>query len=260
MRHEALPVLVVVALVAVGTAGAVMTDDGTVDQTSNAVTTATELPNRTISVSGDGSASATPDKAVVTVVVSAEGDDPASVRDDLASGASDLRTELGDAGVDEAQINSEDYRIHENREPRVERRATTTESDEADTPAYRGTHAFEVELDDTDAVESVIDAAANSGATVAHVQFTLAEDTREQLRDEALTNAVDDARGQADTLATAGNLQVDSVVSIDATDRSYDAVSYRGEQADAAASGDTSIDVGDASVSVDVQVVYAAGK
>ncbi|WP_136716130.1 SIMPL domain-containing protein [Halorientalis salina] len=252
MRKRALPVLaLVVALVAAGTAGAVMTTDRTDSQkaTPNADTTsAADAGDRTVSVSSEGSASATPDEAVVTVAVVAEGEDTERIRDELADGSADLRSALDDANVAEDQISTADYRITEpHRRPQAE-----------EGPAYRGIHAFEVRLDDTDATGGVVDAAADSGAEVTGVRFTLSEDSRTELRDDALENAMGDARSQADTLAAAGDLEVTGVASIDATDRNYSPVRYQTEAADTAAGGSTSIETGDATVSVDVRVVYNA--
>jgi len=250
MRKRALPVLaVIVALVAAGTAGAVITVDSTDREpaTQNADAATSDAADRPITVSGEGSASATPDEAVVTVAVVAEGADTQAIRDDLAEGASDLRSALDDANVADEQLSTADYHIREpHRRP------------DADGPTYRGVHAFEVRLDDTDAVGGVVDAAADSGAEVTDVRFTLSDDTRTALRDEALENAMDDARGQADTLAGAGDLRVTGVASIDATDRSYSPVRYEAEAAAVASDSGTTIETGDASVSVDVRVVYNA--
>lgn len=251
MRDRALPVLLVVALVAAGTAGAVLTDDRTDSKTAtpNADVSTNNAPDdRTISVSGDGSASAKPDEAVVTVAVVAEGDDTQAIRRELANESSALRTALNYASVAGDQISTVDYRITE-----PHRREKT-----GDGPTYRGVHSFEIRLDQTNATGGVIDAATDSGAEVTGVRFTLSEDTRTQLRDEALQNAMSDARRQADTLAAAGDLQISGVASIDASNRNYSPVRYEAATADAAGGSSTTIETGDVSVSVDVRVVYNA--
>ncbi|MFD1585378.1 SIMPL domain-containing protein [Halorientalis brevis] len=251
MRDRALPVLLaVVALVAVGTAGAALTVDST-DSTTAApnsdVATAHSSGEQTVSVSADGSASATPDEAVVTVAVVADGDDTQAIRRDLANGSEQLRTALNYASVAGDQISTTDYRITESHRPEKS----------ADAPRYRGVHAFEIRLEQTNATGGVVDAAADSGAEVTGVRFTLSEDTRTALRDEALQNAMADARQQADTLAAAGDLQVTGVASIDASDRNYQPVRYEADAVSAAAGGrSTTIESGDVSVSVDVRVVY----
>lgn len=244
MRRRNLAVIAVVtALVAAGTAGAALTP-------ASQESAADHAQDRTITVTGDGTASTTPDKAVVDVAVVAEGEDPAAIREQLATGAADLRNELDQAGVDDDQITTQEYNIRQNpRHPR--------ERDD-DEPTYRGVHGFRIELNQTDQVGTVVDAAANAGAEVNSVQFTLTEETRDDLRDEALQNAMDDAERQAETLASAGNLNVTGVASIDASERNYRPVRYDAAVAEASDGGGTSIETGDVSVSVGVQVKYNA--
>jgi len=254
MRKTALQAVVVaaVAVLAVGAAGAVLATDGTDATGAEDVQTTDDTDSRTITVSGDGSASTAPDKAVIVVAVTATGDDPAAIRDDLADGAADLRDALSEADVDEDNIRTEDYRIHE------ERHRRPPEAGEGPgEPTYRGIHSFRVELDDTDRVGEVVDAAAGSGAEVPSVQFTLTEETRDDLRDEALENAMADADRQAETLASTSDLTVTGVHSIDATNRHYRPVEFDAAVAEAGGGG-TSIETGDVSVSVTVQVEYGA--
>ncbi|MFB6143315.1 MAG: SIMPL domain-containing protein [Halorientalis sp.] len=229
---------VVVAVVGAGTAGAVLA--------SNADSTATQPAGQTIAVSGEGSASATPDRAVVRVAVVVEGSDPAAVRNRLESDASDLRAALDEAGVPDDAVTTAEYSIQ----------GTPPHREAGDRPAYRGVHAFEVELDDTGRAGAVVDAAASAGAEVQSLRFTLAEDTREQLRDEALTSAMADARRQAETLASAGDLQVTGVASIDATAGEVQPIAF--DAAATQAGGGTAIETGDVSVSATVRVVYNA--
>lgn len=246
MRRKALTVLVVAGLLTVGAAGTALAL-GSPDQQATA---APDGQAKSVSVSGQGSANAAPDKAVIRVAVVAEGDDSATVRDDLSAGAADLREALGEAGVSDDQIQTDYYRIREGRPyPREERERPT-----------RGEHAFEVELADTDMTGAVVDAAADSGAEVQNLRFTLAEDTRADLRDEALENAMGDADRQAQTLAGASDLTITGVHSVDATNNRYRPVRYEGAVAETAAGdgGSTSIESGDVSVSVSVRVVYNA--
>lgn len=240
--------VVLLALAAVGTAGVAFAQDSGQPAPS-------DDSGQTIAVSGDGTATAAPDKAMLRVAVVAEGDDPSVIRDDLAQGAENLRSALADANLDDDQISTAEYNIRERRPyPREEER---------DRPDYHGVHVFEVELDDTDRVGAVVDAAANSSAEVQNIEFTLAEDTRDDVRDEALENAVDDADRQAETLATASNLDVTGVHSVDATDRQFRPVrmspqAYTAEDAAATPTAGTSIDAGDVEVEVTVRVVYTA--
>lgn len=200
--------------------------------------------DRTIDVSANGEATATPDEAVVHARITATGDNPADVRDELATGAEDLRSALDELGVD---YQTSSYSLEEER-----RRPEGPER-----PPYRGAHGFEITLDDPDGVGSVVDAAAEANASVERVALTLSDDRREDVRDEAITDAMDDARQQATTIASAGNLSLDGVQAVEASQQYYRPRAY-----EAAAGGDgggsTSIDPGDVSVSYRVQVTYNA--
>lgn len=200
--------------------------------------------SKTISVSATGEASASPDKAVVQLAVTASGEDPATVRDQLSATAADLRSTLDELGVD---YQTSRYSLSE----------TNPRDNQPDRPAYEGVHGFTVTLDDPDATGDVVDAAADAGASVRSVQLTLAEDTRESLRDEAIQNAMDDARHQATTIAAAGDLSVTGAHTIQASQQYYRPVTMDGGAA-MEAGASTGIDSGPVSVSYNVQVTYNA--
>lgn len=208
-----------------------------------------DAADRTVSVDATGGADAPPDRAVVRVSAVAEGDDPAAVRDDLATDADALRDALASVGLTDDDYETTDYRI---RSPRLPR-------EQDDGPEYRGTHAFEVTLDDPDRVGAVIDAAADTDAEVGNIEFTLSELVREELREDAIENAMTDARTQADAIAANGDLHVTSVAHVDATQRSFSPVSYEGPVATPQPEADdTSVDTGDVSVEYAVEVTYNA--
>ncbi|SEM99768.1 hypothetical protein SAMN05216388_1001113 [Halorientalis persicus] len=247
MRKTIALALAATVVLTVGAAGTVLAMGGTGTQPAQTADTSSQ----TVTVAGDGSASAQPDQAVLRLAVTVEGDDPSAIRSQLASGTSDLRSALSDANVATEDIETVGYSIEE-----PPRRVPPGERAESE-PELRGVHTFEVTLDDTDRAGTVVDAAADAGAEVQSVRFTLAEDTREDLRNQALENAMANARGQADTLASAGGLSVTGVARIDATNTNYRPVAYE-DTARQAASGVTTIETGDVSVETSVRVVYNA--
>lgn len=202
--------------------------------------------NRTVTVDATGEAEAQPDQTVVRIGVTAEGDDPQEIRDQLASDSDELRDALDALDV-EYETNS--YNIRET--PRHAREEFDSD--------YVGQHTFEVTGDDPDLSGEIIDAAAGVGAEVDDVELTLSEETRDELRDEAIEDAMSDARHQANTVAESSDLHVTGAVTIDATQSGYHTVdvgySAAPEESGAAR---TSIDSGDVSVSYDVRVTYNA--
>lgn len=198
-----------------------------------------------IAVDATGNADAEPDKAIVSVAVRVTGDDAETLRDDLAAGTSDLQSALDNEG---AEYQTTGYTIREARR------------DQADDADYIGKHAFEVVVDNPDNTGAIVDAAANAGAQITAVDMTLSAETREQLREQAIQNAMDDARQQADTVAAAGDLTVTGVSSVDASQEYFDSFRYEPSAVEDSASGGppTNVEVGDVSVSYNVDVTFNA--
>lgn len=214
----------------------------------------TDLPSKQIEVANDATVSADPDQAIIHVGVVAAAEDAQTVRDRVAANASELRSTLESLGIPSDQIETRDYDIDEERE--------RPEPDAEERPAavrYRGVHAFEITLNDTERVGDVIDAVVDSGANrVQGVTFTLSEERRQQLRQNALEKAMDRARQDADTLASSAGLTADTAASISATDVQFHPYSLEAEMTSADSGGSTTIDSGPVDVSASVQVVYNA--
>lgn len=211
----------------------------------------------TITVAGHGSVEAEPDAATLRLTVAAEGDSPEVVRNRLSRNVSTAREALIAFGLDEEQLRSEEFRIRENY--RAEREP------DAGHPEYIGEHRLVVELNDTDAVGPAIDAAVESAPVrVDGVTFGLSEQRREQLREEALTEAVETARDEAELVASAEDLTVRSAEHI-RTDR-VNVRTARGSVVQEAAAtatpaddgGSTRVESDEVSVTASVTVVYNA--
>jgi uncharacterized protein YggE len=229
-----LTVLAVALVGAMAVSGAVGADSV---QESNA--------NQQISVDAVGEAEAEPDKAIVNVVVRAEGEDPGSIRDALAEGAADLESALNEEGVEYKTTN------YEIREPY---------RNEPDAPELVGLHGFQITVDNPDNVGNIIDVATNAGAEVSNIRMTLSEEKSKELRDQAIENAMNDAREQADTIASAGDLVVTGVINVDAHQRHYSPVSFDSAPAaqDGASGAPTNIETGQVSVTYNVEVTFDA--
>lgn len=201
---------------------------------------------QSIHVSATGTAEAAPDEAVLRVAVTAESDEVGPVRDELADGSAELTSALDELGV---SYETTEYDIRQPRFPPEER----------DGPAYRGAHAYEIQLDDPDRVGEVIDAAAGVGAEINTVQLTLSDEQRETLRDDAIEDAMADARHQADTIADTSDMSVTGVSSVDASQHQFRPVEF--DSARSVAESDTGgpptdIAAGDVSVTYRVSVTY----
>lgn len=204
----------------------------------------------TISVGASGETTAQPDRAVATVGVEATAADAETARQRVAENVSTLREALADAGLDDDQITTQHYAIRQDPE---------TRRSESGPTRYEGVHSFEVQIEDVDEVGTVIETAVDNGATnVGRVEFTLADETRSELRDEALAAAMDDARSNAETLASNADLTVAGVESVSTSD--VNVRPYRAEAELAADSAGTSIESGPVTVRAQVQVAYEANE
>jgi len=238
-------VLVAGLLVAAGVAGATVLGAGPASASQP-----TESKSITVSASGD--VEATPDQAVVRVAVEATGNDSTEVREELASDVDAVRAALSEYGVPDDAVRTAHFDI------RQERERTREGTEFGD---YRGIHALEITIEDTEAAGEIIDLAVDNGADrVDGVSFTLSDEKREDLHNDALEAAMDNAETRAETLASAGDLSVTQVHSIHSADTNHRP--YRMETAyvaaDGAAAGGTSVESGPVTVTADVRVTYNA--
>jgi uncharacterized protein YggE len=212
--------------------------------------------DRTIRVTASGTAEAEPDRAVVRVSVVARSDDVATVRDRLAANASQLREALTEAGIDAEQVVTSRYGIQQNYRHDPERRP--------EEPQYRGQHAFTVTLGNTSRAGATVVTALENGATrVGGVEYTLTEETRRDLRNEALDEAVAAGREQAETAANRTALSITGVASVETAETSVRPYRVEGPRAFTAAAGDggggtTSFEGGTVTVTSRALVTYNA--
>lgn len=205
--------------------------------------------NQTISVSSSGQVELAPDAAVVTLSVTATGQNPANVTNAVAADADRLRNTLAEFGISDEHVQSQHFSV----------RGAERRHESAGPTQYVAQQQFEVTLQDTERAGDLIDAAIDGGAhRVRGVRFTLSESTREGARDDALRNAVAEARTDASVLAEAGDMEVRMVHSISTT--GTDVRPYRVEAEAAAGDGGgiaPRIDTQDVTVTADVRVVFA---
>lgn len=243
------------ALFAVGLAGLLVLAGCAGQGTTAGVSSPSEESNGSIQVTGAGSAEAEPNQAVVRVAVTTTASDAVSARQRLAENTSQLRAALDDIGVSRSQLQTtrydldRDYRRPEREggEPRVQ---------------YRGYHAFEITLSDTDRVGTVIDTAVQNGVTdVRDIQFTLSTDRRRELKAAARESAMHDARQTARDLASSANVTITGVKVVQTTSRSAprpsDVAATPEPTATEMAGGETDLSSGPVTVVATVHVTYA---
>jgi uncharacterized protein YggE len=160
---------------------------------------------RTITVSGTATAEQAPDQAIINLSVQAQADDSAKALSDSAEQMQAVLDAIKGEGVEEQDIRTTNVSVSR----RVVDRRTPQERS-----VFVASNSIEVTVKDLDTVGDVIDAAVGAGATgVRGVRFTLSDP--DQVQADALAQAVQSARNQADALAEASGAEVVGVVSID---------------------------------------------
>jgi uncharacterized protein YggE len=208
----------------------------------------------TVHVSATGQASAQPDQALVRLAVSVTDEDANAARTRVAEDVSRMKAALDDIGIAEDQIRTTGYSIYQTHDRPYD--YGSTDGDEKQ-PRYVVSHSFVVELTDLDSVGEVVDTAVENGATdVYGVEFTLSEETRRELRAEALRDAMGNAREQADVLAGESNLRITGVHAVSTTDVAYPRYDVKMVASEAGAA--TTIDGGPLTIVTSVEVTYDA--
>ncbi|WP_396611530.1 SIMPL domain-containing protein [Haloferax sp. S1W] len=205
----------------------------------------------TISATGTGEVTAEADLAVISVGVTATADSADEARGIVADDVAAVRAALTEAGIAEDAIQSSGFRIH----PEYDYGGETREL-----VGYRAVHSLTVEVA-PDRAGDVIDLAVGAGAAeIRGVQFTLTDETRDELRSEALTKAVNSAKTDADTVASAADVTITGVHTANVGGSSSPGpypVAFA-EDARSSSGAPTELSPGPVTVSATVEMVYTA--
>jgi hypothetical protein len=216
---------------------------------------ATAADGPTITTSGAGEATAAADLAVVTVAVAHTADTAEAARADVAERTDALVAALAEDGIgaggDDDAVSTVSYRLL----PEYDH----SRDGDRELLGYRAVHTLAVEVA-PDRAGAVVDlAVGEAGAEVGSVAFTLTDATRADLRTEAVTDAVENARADADAVAAASGLSVVGVASASTAGGAsapYEHVRYA-ESADAGGAG-MSFQPGPVTVGATVTITYEA--
>lgn len=191
----AMAAVLVVGLVLGFGARAMAQDDGSSSQ----------KPARTITVSSTATVKTAPDEAVVTLGVRSESSDSATAFAENAKDMQAVLDALKATGIDQKDIQTLNVGLE---------RQTVDRGKPSEHEVFVATNQVQVTIHDLSSVGSVIDAAVNAGAdSVQDVRFQLANPN--EVRTDALAEAVRGARAKADAFAAAAGTSVVRVVTID---------------------------------------------
>lgn len=244
-----LPVAFAAILLLAGCVAPLQTDGG-----SDAAASDDSAAPPSISVSGTGTASADADLALVSVSVTALEADAEAARSSVAEDSQAMFDALTEAGIDTDEAVTTTYF-------RISPEYDYSNEGGRELLGYRAAHGYQIEVSPEqaggviDATVGAVSGDGEDGIVVEGVQYTLTDETRAEVRAEALEAAVDAARADADTVASAAGVSLAGVRSIStgADYTPYPQPRFAAESADA---GATVLQPGPVEVSATVNITY----
>ena len=215
---------------------------------TNIVSPEQESPG--ITVSGSGSVFGEPDVAVVTLGVEAQAATVGEARSQAAERMDAMLGSLRDGGVADEDIQTTRFSV----QPQYD-----FVDGRQELRGFLVNNVATVKVREIDNTGTLIDGALAAGGDLSRVDslaFTI--DDPSALEDEARTEAVQDARARAETLAEAAGVELGDARSIVESRAPVVPVDFRGVAADLPQAGDAAspIELGELEVLVDVQLIY----
>jgi len=214
---------------------------------------ATDTTNEhVIQTTGTGNVITTPDRAQVTFAVQTENSDVKTAQSENAVKMSKVRDALLASGIPRDALKTTGYNIYPIYEDSVGLLKPKIKT-------YQVTNRLTVTLHDINKTGEVIDTAVASGINQADsIQFMLSDEKSQQVRTEALKEAVARAKSDADTISAAMGTTIRGVQRAE-TGSSYSPVYFQNYALDGAApraAAETPIQSGDITVSASVTITY----
>ena len=210
-----------------------------------------EATQKTISLTGAGTASATADEATIRMGVEVTKDSAAEAISDNAESMAEVIDALLLQGISEDDIQTTSYSVYPQYDWTEDGRVLL---------GYTVTNMVQVTVKDLDIVGDVIDAAGSAGANrMDGISFGLSDAKMQELKNTAYILALGDATDKAELIAETLGLTISGVQSV--TENSYVPARTYVETAEmggdmAMSRAPTPIISGDLSVSVNVHIVF----
>jgi len=208
-----------------------------------------------IQTTGTGNVITTPDRAQVTFAVQTENSDVKLAQAENAVKMAKVHDALLAAGIPRDALKTTGYNIYPIYEDSVGLLKPKIKT-------YQVTNRLTVTLHDINRTGEVIDIAVANGINEADsIQFMLSDEKAQQVRTEALREAVSRAKSDADTISAAMGTTIKGVQRAE-TGNSYSPVYFQNYAMDGAmgkAAASTPIQSGDLTVSASVTITYLIG-
>lgn len=196
--------IIIVALIVVGVLGAIYLTNGRIGQT-------TDYQN-TISATGNSQLNVDPDTVIVYLNIETKNTSAQDAKDENTQITNDVMDALEDLGIDEKDIQTQNYQIY----PEYD----WSESGQ-ELRGYVVTNSIKVVLKDFEFVGDVVDESVDNGALVNYISFELSNAKMNEYKTDAIEEASKDAKSKAESIAAGVDKQLGKLVSVSASDYSY---------------------------------------
>lgn len=196
--------IIIVALIVIGVLGAIYLTNGRLGQT-------TDYGN-TISATGNSQMSVDPDTVIVYLNIETKNVSADRAKDANTEITNDVLDALEDLGIDKKDIQTQNYQIY----PEYDWATNTQEL-----KGYVVTNSIKVILKDFSLVGNVVDESVDNGALVNYISFELSNAKMNEYKTDAISDASKDAKSKAEAIAAGVDKQLGKLVSVSASDYSY---------------------------------------
>jgi hypothetical protein len=205
----------------------------------------------TISVSGQGTASARPDMAVLTAGVVTQGATAREALDGNSKATADVVTLFKAEGIEAKDIQTSNFSLQP-----VYVYPQNGEQTPPKLTGYTVSNSVTVRVRDLGKLGVVMDKAVTAGANAVNgVAFTVSKQS--ELLDEARKQAVADARRKAELYAAAAGVKLGSVTHIDERTAAESPMPQAMFRRDAAAAAPVPVEAGESELRVEVSMTFA---
>lgn len=157
---------------------------------------------RSVTVTGTATIKASPDEAIVSLGVQTQANTAQGALSDNAAKMTKILAALADQGIAKGDIATSYVSLY-----------PSYDQNGQNITGYQAQNQIDVTIRDLSKVGQVIDAAVGAGANLSNgITFQLSD--QNQGVDQALADAVKNARGKAETLAAAGSASLGDVITI----------------------------------------------
>jgi uncharacterized protein YggE len=208
--------------------------------------------DKVIHSTGTGNVIGTPDRAQVTFSVQTENSDVRTAQAENSQKMNKVIDALISAGIPRDALKTTGYNIYP-----VYEESTGILTPKVKT--YQVTNTLTVTLHDVSRTGEVIDVAVANGINQADsIQFMLSDEQQQVLRTEAIRKAVDRARADADTVASAMGTTITCVKNADISGGYYPVTiqNYAMDRTTMKGAAATPVQPGDITVSATVTITY----